>query len=117
MIKVSLNISSATSPMNLVPMCFEFESVREFTDFIRESAIDILSWTFTSYGQVSNTRLGVYIREDIDKEGYWDWSFVIKCKNIKEFKPYMKMDFNEFSSILESHERDRKIKDILYDEK
>jgi hypothetical protein len=116
MIKVSLNIASATSPMNLVPMCFEFESTREFTDFIRESAIDILSWTFRSYGQVSNTRLGVYIREDIDKEGYWDWSFVIKCKNIREFKPYMKMDFNEFSLALESHERDRKIKDILYDE-
>jgi hypothetical protein len=116
MIKVSLNISSATSPMNLVPMYFEFETTRDFTNFIRESAIDILSWTFTSYGQVNNTRLGVYIKEDIDKEEYWDWSFVIKCKNIREFKPYMKMDFNEFSSLLEAHERDKKIKDILYDE-
>ena len=115
MIKVSLNIASATSPMNLVPMCFEFETPREFTDFIRESVIDILSWTFTSYGQVNNTRLGVYIREDIDKEEYWDWSFVIKCKNIREFKPYMKMDFNEFSSILEAHERDRKINNVLND--
>lgn len=116
MIKVSLNIASATSPMNLVPMYFEFENTRDFTNFIRESAIDILSWTFTSYGQVNNTRLGVYIKEDIDKEEYWDWSFVIKCKNIREFKSYMKMDYNEFSSLLEAHERDKKIKDILYDE-
>ena len=115
MIKVSLNIASATSPMNLVPMYFEFESTREFTDFIRESAIDILSWTFTSYGQVSNTRLGVYIREDIE-DGYWDWSFVIKCKNIREFKPYMKMDYNGFSSILEAHERDKKIENVLENE-
>lgn len=112
MIKVSLNIASATSPMNLVPMYFEFESPREFTNFIRENVMDILSWTFTSYGQVNNTRLGVYIREDIN-DGYWDWSFVIKCKNIREFKTYMNMDYNEFSSLLEAHERDKKIDSIL----
>jgi len=113
LIKVSLNIASATSPVNLVPMYLEFESTRDLTNFIRESVIDILSWTFTSYGQVNNTRLCIYIREDIDKETYWDWSFIIKCKNIREFKAYMKMDFNEFNSLLQSHERDNKIKNIL----
>jgi len=113
MIKVSLNISSATSPMNLIPMYFEFDSAKEFTDFIRESVIDVLSWTFTSYGQVQNTRIGIYIREDIDEDGFFEWSFVIKCKNIREFKPYMKMDFNEFNSVLESHERDKKLNSIL----
>ncbi len=116
MIKVSLNIASATSPMNLVPMYFEFESPREFTNFIRESVIDILSWPFTSYGQVNNTRLGVYIREDDTDGEWWEWSFTIQCKNIREFKQYIKMDFNEFSSVLEAHERDKKLKDILHDD-
>ena len=116
MIKVSLNILGSSSPMNLVPMYFEFESPREFTDFIRENVIDILSWSFDSYGQTNNTKLGVYIREDIDSEEFWDWSFIIPCKNIREFKQYSKMDFNEFESVLSAHNRDKKLKDILHDD-
>jgi len=116
MLKVSLNILASTSAINLVPMSFEFEDDRSFTNFIRESVIDVLSWNFETYGgQLSNTRLGVYIREDInEEEGFWEWQFIINCKNIREFKPYLNMNFEEFDSVLKSHRRDQKIND-LYD--
>ncbi len=112
MIKVSLNITTNASTLNLIPIYFEFESPREFTKFIRENVIEILSWNFETYGQSNNTRIATYIREDDTNEEWWEWKFIINCKNIREFKPYMAMDFNEFSSVLESHNRDKKLKEI-----
>lgn len=96
-------------------MYFEFKDSKEFTDFIRQSAIDILAWNFETYGQVNNTKIGIYIKEDINEEEYWDWSFIIDCKKVREFKTYIKMDFEEFDSVLKSHRREEKIKDIIND--
>ncbi len=43
MIRVSMNIIGS-SPLNYVPMSWEFDSGRIFCNFIRKNAVDILSW-------------------------------------------------------------------------
>lgn len=112
-IKVSLNIISHDTTLNLIPMFFECKNIREWTDFIRKSTIDILDWPFNSFGQVNNTKLGVCIREDIDQEEFYEWNFIIECKNIREFKPYMKMNFEQFDAIVKEHKRAERIDEIL----
>jgi hypothetical protein len=112
MIKASINILSSISAMNSIPMYFEVDSIRDLTNFIRNSTIDILIWPFKSYGNVDNTKIGIYIREDID-DYYYDWSFIIKCSNIREFKPYIKMDYEEFDAVYKTHKRDDIISEIL----
>lgn len=44
MIRVALNIGG-NGPLNLFPMVFEFESAREWTDFIREESNMLGFWT------------------------------------------------------------------------
>lgn len=112
MIKVSLNILSSTSTINQIPMYFEVDCIRDITNIIREGAINILSWPFKSYGQVNNTKIGIYIREDIE-DYYYEWSFIIKCSNIREFKPYIKMDYEEFNEVYKANQRDNIIDNIL----
>jgi hypothetical protein len=112
MIKASINILSSTSTMNSIPMYFEVDSIRDLTNFIRNNSIDILSWPFKSYGQVNNTKIGIYIREDIE-DYYYEWSFIIKCSNIREFKPYIKMGYDEFDAVYKEHKRNNIISEIL----
>ena len=113
MIKASINILSSTSTMNSIPMYFEVDSIRDLTNSIRNNSIDILSWPFESYGNVDNTKIGIYIREDINDKEYWEWSFIIKCSNIREFKPYIKMGYEEFDAVYKAHKRNNIISEIL----
>ena len=70
---------------NNIPMFWEMESAREFTNFIREQMFNILLHSHDNYGIKSNCWMGVHIHEDIDEENYFDWNFIIHCKNIREF--------------------------------
>lgn len=115
MIKVSINICG-DSVLNYCPMYWEFESAKFFTNFIRENALEILNWLHTSHIPKSKAKLGVHIVEDIEDESYWEWDFVINCKNIRDFKPYLPLSREEFEATFEAHKREKKLNDILYDE-
>ena len=53
-------------------------------------------------------KLWVYI-EDED----WYWEFEINLKNVREFKKYTEMEFEEINSIVEAFRREQKINEIL----
>lgn len=114
MIKVSMNIGGSGA-YNNIPMFWEMENAREFTDFIREQMFNILIWSHDSYGIKSNCWIGVHIHEDIDEENYLDWDFTINCKNIREFEPFEKMTRGEMDSLRVERDRNKKLNDILYD--
>ena len=119
MIKVSMNIGAEGSgSLNLVPMFWEFDTAKDFTNFIRQSSLEILNWMHNDYISKPKALLGVHIVEDIENESsYWEWDFVIHCKNIREFKPYLSLSREDFEAAFESHKREKKLNDILYDEK
>jgi hypothetical protein len=107
-----MNIIGGGSPLNYVPMYWEFEIARYFTDFIRANALEILNWMNESHIPKSKAMLGVHIVEDIEDESYWEWNFIINCKNIREFKTYINLGREEFEASFESHVRDEKIRFI-----
>ena len=100
---------------NNVPMFWEMESAREFTDFIREQMFNILLHSHDNYGIKSNTWIGVHIHEDIDEENYFEWDFIINCKNIREFKAFEKIPREEMDSFRVERDRNNKLNDILND--
>lgn len=110
MIKVSLNLGS-NGPLNLFPMVYEFENVREWTDSIREESnmIGFLDWALTcNVYPISKMKIWAYI-----EEGDWFWEFEVNLKNVKEFKKYTEMEFKEINSIVEAFRREQKINEIL----
>ena len=82
MTKVTLNIDKFT----LIPMYWEFNNIREFTDFIRSEMFNILKYAQANFVSRSTLLLGIHIHEDCDDNNYFQWDFVISCKNIREFK-------------------------------
>lgn len=45
MLRVSLNIGGGNGAYNYVPMFYEFENARGFTDFIRDQIFNIILWS------------------------------------------------------------------------
>ena len=116
MIKVSMNIGgSNTGPYNNIPMFWEMGNAREFTNFIREQMFNILLWSHDSYGIKSNTWIGVHIVEDIDEENYFEWDFIIHCKNIREFEKYHKLSREDMDALRVERDRNDKLNNILND--
>jgi hypothetical protein len=113
MIKVSMNIGGSNGSYNNIPMFSEMDNAREFTNFIRKQMFNILLWSHDSYGIKSNTWIGVHIHEDIDDVNYFEWDFIIYCKNIREFNQYSGMNREEIDELKVSKNRENKIKDIL----
>lgn len=97
-------------------MFWEMKSAREFTNFIREQMFNILIWSHNSYGIKSNCWIGVHIHEDIDDENYFEWDFIIPCKNIREFKPFAKIDREEMDALIVERDRNEKLDKILNNE-
>ena len=115
MIKVAMNIGGGTGTYNNVPMFWEMESAREFSDFIREQMFNILLHSHDNHGTRSACWIGVHIHEDIDEENYFEWDFIINCKNIREFKSFEKMSREEMDAMRVERIRDNKLENILND--
>ena len=113
MLKIAMNIGGGNGVYNNIPMFYEFESARDFTDFIREQMFNIILWSHTNHGIKSNLWLGVHIQEDVSDEDFWEWDFIINCKNIREFKQYEKMTREEIDALKSERDRDKKLNDIL----
>ena len=110
---ISMNIAGSRGPLNDFPMVWELDNIREFIGFIREDEcmLSFLDWANTHSVSLSNMRL--YTRID---EGDLYWEFVIMLKNIREFKKYLEMDWQEIESVVEAWRRDKKIDEILDDD-
>lgn len=115
MIKVAMNIGGGSGTYSNVPMFWEMKDAREFTDFIREQMFNILLHSHDNHGIKSNCWIGVHIHEDIDEENYFEWDFIINCKNIREFKLFEKMSREEMDAMRVEKIRDNKLEDILND--
>ena len=113
MTTVTLNIAGSNGPLNFFPMVFEFENIREWTDFIRkeENMLALVDWAHSHSVSVNNIR--IYTRID---EGDLYWEFLIMLKNIREFKKYLEMGWQEIDSVVEAWRRDKKIDEILDDD-
>jgi len=109
MIKVSMNIGGGGNVYSNIPMFWEMENAREFTNFIRKQMFNILLWCHDSYGIKSDTWIGVHITEDIDEDNYIEWDFIIHCKNIREFSKYKKLTRQEMDSLRLETDRDNKL--------
>jgi len=110
MITVALNLGG-NGPLNLFPMIFNFENAREWTDSIREESnmIGFLDWAQAcSLYPISKMKIWAYIEDD----GHY-WEFEVKLKNVREFKKYIDMEYEEINSIVEAFRRDQKINEIL----
>jgi hypothetical protein len=110
MIVVSLNLGGR-GPVNKFPIIFDFENIREWTDLIRkeESMFAFLDWAEScSIHPLSSMNLWIRVDEN---DLYWE--FEIKLKNIREFKKYLSMDYEEIIPIVESFRREQKINDVL----
>lgn len=110
-----MNIGGGTGTYNNVPMFWEMENAREFTDFIRENMFNILLHSHDNHGIKSNCWIGVHIHEDIDEEKYFEWDFIINCKNIREFKLFEKMTRSEMDVMRVERDRNNKLNNILND--
>ena len=110
-----MNIGGGTGTYSNVPMFWEMENAREFTDFIREQMFNILLHSHDNHGIKSNCWIGVHIHEDIDEEKYFEWDFIINCKNIREFKSFEKMTRDQMDSMRVERDRNNKLNNILND--
>jgi len=117
MLKVAMNIGSGSGTYTNIPMFWEMKDAREFTDFIRENMFNILLHSHDNGGIRSNCWIGVHIHEDIDEENYFEWDFIINCKNIREFKLFEKMTRSEMDTMRVEKIRDNKLNNILNDKK
>ena len=117
MIKVAMNIGGDSGTYSSVPMFWEMKDAREFTDFIREQMFNILLHSHDNHCELTRSAcwIGVHIHEDIDEEIYFEWDFIINCKNIREFKLFEKMTRAEMDAMRVERIRDNKLEDILND--
>lgn len=110
---LSLNIIG-TNVYNSIPMSFPFESIKDSLQFIRSETFHIMSWSHENCGIKSNCKIAIKILEINSLEDeWWDWEFILNCKNIREFRPYIKLSHEDFDSLKKQEERDQTISEIL----
>ena len=118
MIHISLNIASeGTGVLNGFPIFWECLTHRDWIDAIRKAPIDWLDWAHHFNTSKSNLIFYIHISEDCnDDEGMcWHWDFVVKAKNIREFKPFIGMNRDQFETVLKEWKRDSKLNTLLID--
>lgn len=111
MIKVSMNIGGSSGSYTNVPMFWELENAKTFTDFIRDQMFNIILYSHYNYGIKSNLWLGVHIEEYIGDDCFF-WDFIISCKNIREFKQFAEMTREEIDLLKIGKERNEKIEEL-----
>lgn len=70
MINLTMNIghksvgSESYTTLNVFPMCYEFETIGELFDQLRNSMVDIMTWSVEYY--IPRKLLRIFMRVDID---------------------------------------------------
>lgn len=122
MVYISLNIGYESADigsgrsLNTTPIVFRYDTFKEFSNMIREEIFNIALWAHESYVGKSSLCLYLKIQEDNKEDAecdYWEWDFNIQCKNIREYKQYLKMTREEMDDLKVSNQRNDKLDDIL----
>lgn len=111
---IAFNImNSSGRALNGTPILWQMDSVSEFSSAIREGCLDIANYGAESYSTLSKMYLAVTFYRDINEEEYFENEFYISLKNIREFKQYIKMSYDEIKAEYEMKSRNEKIENIL----
>ena len=93
-------------------MYYQLEKFKDFSDMIRRDAFTLATWASDSHVSKYYLYLYIHVYEDLGDE-YNDWDFAIKCENIREFKPYLKLSHEEMNQLKMENKREEKINQII----
>lgn len=111
---IAFNImNSSGRALNGTPILWQMDSVSDFSKAIREGCLDIANYGAESYSTLSKMYLSVTFYRDINEEEYCENEFYINLKNVREFKQYIKMSYEEIKAEYEMNQRQEKIENIL----
>jgi len=87
---VAYNIGCNCSPLNVSPIFLETESFKEFKKDLREkdNIENLYGWATVNHVPPSKITLNITIREDVDEDNYWEWEFVIRMINVREYRQH-----------------------------
>lgn len=110
--KFAVNIAGNNSALNLFPMFFEEESIKDWINDIRseDNIFALLDWALHYYVPPSQMKLYVHI----EYEDY-EWDFKINLNNVREYKKWIGTDQDELQSIIDAWRRDQTLNEILED--
>ena len=110
--KFAVNIAGNNSALNLFPMFFEEETIKDWINDIRseDNIFALLDWALHYYIPPSQMKLYVHIEyED------FEWDFKINLNNVREYKKWIGTDHDELQSIVDAWRRDQALNEILED--
>ena len=116
MINLTMNIGHKSvggesyTTLNVFPMCYEFETIGELFDWLRNSMVDIMTWATEYY--IPRKLLRIFMRVDINNFYY---EYVINCSNIREYNALMHLSDDEIKLACNERIRDYNIGTILND--
>lgn len=114
MTSVSFNIVSGSgSVLSYIPTLWVLNNIREFTDAVRYNCLTIAKFASECSYTVKSIKLHVNIYIDINDEEYHSKTFIINCKNIREYKKYVNMTLEDLEKESLKEERQLKINSIL----
>lgn len=105
-------MNSSGRALNVVPILWDIENVSEFCLGIRENALDICHFGADSYSTIKEMFISVYFYEDLNDEEFNENSFNIRIKNIREFKKYIKMSYDDIKVEYNIEKRNNKISEL-----
>lgn len=109
---IGYETKSSSGVLNRTPIIYQFDSVKEYTNFIRGGMVNIVDWAIKNYVPKSSIVLYTNISRlymEGDEEWVWSNDFNIKCKNIREYKPLINLSDEEIEALL----RDEVINNVL----
>ena len=109
-ISLAFNLGGSQGPFHGFPFFFEFDKMKEAIDFFRED--DVLESLFEIAHRAGSTPRNMVVWARFDNAGFY-WEFKIALKNVREFKKYLDLSWEEQEALAESIRRDQKIDDIL----
>jgi hypothetical protein len=104
-----MNIGRKGESLNACPFFFRMETFKEFSDMLRRDAFVLATWASDHWISKYHLYLYIHIEEDDD----YEWDFHVKCENIREYKPYLKLQKEEMDQIKMENARERKINEII----
>lgn len=104
-------MNSSGTALNGIPILWDMETVSDFTKSIRENCLDIAKYGADSHSTLSKMYLAVSLYED-DDETYNENHFYITMKNVREFKQYLKMSYEDIKVEYEMKQRHLKIENL-----
>jgi hypothetical protein len=78
--------------LSKTPRVFITNSIRDFTDGIRENVKTLIEWAKVNHVPKSTICLYILIREDhkTESDTEWEWEFMVRLKNVREYKVFLK---------------------------